>query len=173
MASRFMSAGGGIIMRAVVGASLFTGLVCALPSTVQGADNKLPEAALAVLSRATDFELLSLDPGSEERSPKDGFHGYKVLGKTAVKDALVQKRLVKSFAKGMAGDIAPAKCFNPRHGIRATRDGKTVELVICFECSQFDLYDASGEEGKRLLVNQTPEPAFDKVLNDAGLPKAK
>jgi hypothetical protein len=28
------------------------------------------------------------------------------------------------------------KCFDPRHGIRVTRGGVTVDFVICFQCFQ-------------------------------------
>jgi hypothetical protein len=95
-----------------------------------------------------------------------------VLGKTMVK-ADTRKQLVETFLKGMEGKIDPAKCFDPRHGIRATHGGKTVELVICFHCSQFILYVGSAEKGPLLLVNKSPEASFDKVLKDADIPKAK
>jgi hypothetical protein len=137
----------------------------------QQRENKLPDSALAVLTKADQFELLSLKPDEKEKA-QDGFHGYPVLGTTAVKDADTRKQLVESLTKGMEGKIDPARCFIPRHGVRATHDGKTVELVICFECAQF-LVHAPGAAGKRLLVNKTPEPLFDKVLKEAGIPKAK
>ena len=76
----------------------------------------------------------------------------------------------------MKGDIIEKKCFNPRHGIRATHDGKTVELVICFECSSFDIYsgsEGSVEKTKHLLVGKSPEATFNKVLKDAGSGKPK
>jgi len=80
---------------------------------------------------------------------------------------------VGALLKAMEGDIQPAKCFDPRHGIRATHEGKTVELVICFQCAQFNVYVGADGEGKHLLIGKGPEPALDKVLKDAGIPKAK
>lgn len=147
-------------------------LVCLVASAARCEENQLPAAARTILQKAAQFELLSLDPAPEKDKSRLGFHGYRVLGKTAVKD-VVQKKLVEAFLKGTEGDIAPAKCFDPRHGIRATHDGKTVELVICFECSQFKLYVGSEEADEALLVGKTPEPVFDKVLKDAGIPKAR
>src|SRR5258706_5640491 len=93
-----------------------------LPAAAQG--NVLPEKTLNVLLKAENFELLSLNPEPEKVRPKDHFHGYTVLGKTTVKDAAVRKNIVESFKKGMEGEINPAKCFDPRHGFRATHDGK-------------------------------------------------
>lgn len=148
-------------------------LACLVVTAAPRADNKLPEAARTILEKAEQFELLSVDPKPQKEDEKDGFHGHKVLGKTAVKDADVRKQLVEALVKGMEGEITPAKCFNPRHGIRATHDGKTVELLICFECAQLQVYDGPAGQGKFLLVSKAPEPVFDKVLQDAKIPKAK
>jgi hypothetical protein len=135
-------------------------------------ESKIPDDVKAVLDKADSFELLSLDPSVDRETVKDGFHGWKVLGKTAVKDADVRKQLVAALAKGAAenkGEVA--KCFNPRHGIRATQDKKTVEMVICFECLQAHVYiDKSDKNTAGFLTNKSPQPAFDKVLKDAGVP---
>ncbi len=135
--------------------------------SAQGADNKLPEAAANILAKADTIELLALDP----EPAKEGFRGYKILGKTELKgDA--KKGLMAAFEKGSEGPIDPAKCFNPRHGLRATHDGKTVELVICFECAQFKVH-MGDDKGQTLLVNKMPQAAFDKALKDAGIDKSK
>lgn len=134
-------------------------------------ENKLSPAALKVLQSATEFELYSIDPGHTDE--KAGFHKVKIVGKTAVKDADTRNKLVSELTKAMEGDIKPARCFNPRHGIRAAHDGKTVDLVICFECSQFYVYEGKAEPSAHLLIGKGAEPALDKVLKDAGVPKPK
>ena len=95
----------------------------------------------------------------------------------AVKEADARKNLVAAFEKGVADNKGiAAKCFNPRHGIRVTQDGKTADFVICFECSQFDVYsgpEGKVEKGKHLLVGKSPEATFNKVLKDAGSGKPK
>jgi len=91
----------------------------------------------------------------------------------ALQPAPYGARLAGAFLKGMEGKISPARCFTPRRASAQAHDGKTLELVICFECSQFDVYVAPGEMGKRLLVSKAPEPIFDKVLRDAGSLKGK
>src|SRR5262245_7854668 len=134
-------------------------------------ENKLPAAAENILRKAAQIELLSIDPGDGKAPPAaDGFHGYKILGKTTLK-ADAGNALVAAFLKGMEGKIDPAKCFEPPHGIRATHDGKTVALVICFACSQFDVYAPAGRT--RLLIGTAPAPVFDKVLDAASIPRAK
>jgi len=142
----------------------------AMPAASQ--DNVLPDGILQSLLKAEQLELLSLLPEPEKVKPKDHFHGFTVLGKTVVKDAAARKNLVETFKKGMAGEINPAKCFDPRHGIRVIQDGKKIDLVICFACAQFYVHDASGN-AKKYLVGNSPEPLFDKVLKDAGFDRPK
>ena len=96
----------------------------------------------------------------------------KAVGKTTVKDAEARKKVVSEFLKGMEGKIDPARCFNPRHGIRATHDGKTVDLVICFECLQVKSF-AGDKDGPSYLTTRSPQPTLDQVLTDAKVPLPK
>jgi hypothetical protein len=64
-------------------------------------------------------------------------------------------------------NATPARCFIPRHGIRATHDGKTVELVICFECSQ--LWVHQGDAKDWMTIGKEPQSVFDKLLTEAGI----
>jgi hypothetical protein len=148
---------------------------------VRAAENKLPDRAKTILDKAKSYELFSLDPRKDEEKEekgKDNFHGYKVLGKTTVKDAKDREKLLTALAKGIKeskGEIA--KCFDPRHGIRATHDGQTVDLVICFECLQVYVYYGKGDKrAANVLTTRSPEATLDKILKDAGVklsPKPK
>jgi hypothetical protein len=139
---------------------------------VHAADNKLPDKAKAILDKAKSYELYSLDPGKgDDEMVKDGFHGYKVLGKSTVKDDKARDKLRTALVKGIKdskGEIA--KCFNPRHGIRATHDGQSVDLLICFECLQIYVYYGKGDKREaNVLTTRSPQPTFDKILKDAGV----
>jgi hypothetical protein len=137
--------------------------------------NKLPDKAKAILDKANQFDLLSLDPDPDRAQVKDGFHGWKVLGKTVVKDPQVRKQVLESLYEGISkSDGVGAKCFEPRHGIRASVEGKTVDLVICFECSWVYVFFDKEEKRQGVAVTtDKPQPTWDKVLKDAGvaLPK--
>jgi hypothetical protein len=145
-------------------------------------DNKLPDAIKAVLDKADSLEIYSLDPSLQlpvkdkekepEKDPKDKFNGWKVLGKTVVKDKPAKDELLTALYKGVKdNEGVVAACFIPRHGIRATADGKTVDLVICFQCLQIYCFVDGKREGG-CLVTRSPQPAFDKVLKDANVPLA-
>lgn len=127
--------------------------------------NKIPDVAQAILEHAQQFELLSLDPSSQEGSPKGSFHGYKILGKTVVKDATTQRRLVSAFERGVAENTGVAlACFNPRHGVSVKSGERSADFVICFECRQVQV---SGAVEGEFLVGASPQSLFDQVLRDA------
>jgi hypothetical protein len=140
---------------------------------VRSAEGKIPAAVKTILEKADAYELFSLDPGSREEKPKDTFQDWKVLGKTRVDKAETRKQLVAALEKGITDNPdSVANCFEPRHGIRATHQGKTVDLVICFRCAQIQVF----LDGKRvepdILTWKTQEPVFDQVLKDAKVPLA-
>jgi hypothetical protein len=138
-------------------------------------ENKLPDKVEEALDKAESFDLYSLDPmrGKGDKVPEDGFRGYKVLGKTTVKDADTRKKLVATLKKGIAENKGMvAACFNPRHGIRVTHDGNTYDLVICFECMSANVYARDKQDGSFLLTD-SPQSAFNKVLTDAKVPLPK
>jgi hypothetical protein len=132
----------------------------------------LPADARKALEQAKELELYSLSPGPEKEKPADGFHGWKVLGKTAVKADDARKALAAAVLKGVAdSDGSVADCFEPRHGVRAVYDGKTYDFVVCFHCSQIEVY-AGDKHLETTPTAASPEPALDKMLKDAGVPLA-
>ena len=154
--------------------AMIVGLLVPLAaSPVAGAENKIPDDLKTMLEKADKFELLSLNPEHLKEKPADGFHGWAVLGRTTVKDADVRKTLLEAFEKGVKeNEGIVARCFNPRHGIRVTHDGKTADFVICFECYQVKAF-VGDRDAKDFLVTGSPQPAFDKVLTDAKVPLPK
>ena len=131
-------------------------------------------AARAILEQAEDFELLSLDARTGMTRMKGNFHGWRVLGKTAVQDAATRKRLVEAFEKGVSEyKDGPADCFRPRHGIRAKHDGKTAEFVICFECAHGQVSLVDGSQPQTFLISSSPAGTFNEVLKEAGVPLAE
>jgi hypothetical protein len=141
--------------------------------TGSSADSKIPAGARTALEKADQMELLSTDPASQQEKPKDDFHGWKVLGRTQIKDADTRKKLVAALKKGVGeNDGMAAACFHPRHGIRATQGSKTTDFVICFECFQVQVYAGEKRDGS-FLTTDSPQPVFDQVLREAGVPLAE
>jgi hypothetical protein len=132
--------------------------------------NKIPAKASEVLTGTEVIELYSLDPEKENRTT-DGFRGWKVLGKTTVRDETMRQKLVAALREGVEeSDKGSAGCFNPRHGIRVTHKGATVDFVICFECHYVYVYENAKDEEKIIKTTGDPQATFDKVLADANVP---
>jgi hypothetical protein len=135
------------------------------------ADNPIPAEFRTALEKAEVIDLYSLDPTPPKGKAEGDFHGWKVLGKTEVKKEALAK-LVAALEKGAAeqDQNVAAGCFNPRHGIHVTLDGKTYDFVICFECVAVTLYkDKEEKSTKGFGVSRSPAEVFNKVLKDANV----
>jgi hypothetical protein len=130
---------------------------------------------VAALDAAEQFTLYSVDgrefaPGKEPKA-EEKFHGHPVLGKVEVVDPDRRKEIVAALREGLASwDATPSKCFVPRHAIRAVARGRTVDYVICFECSQLEVHDGGSRSVK--TVGREPQEVFNRHLREAGVPLA-
>jgi hypothetical protein len=140
-----------------------------------------PRDEVLRLQKVDSFELYSLeplaDPDTHEMDfdpdgPGERLHGWRVLGKTTVSDEATRRELIEALKEGMERPDAQAKCFYPRHAIRSTDGGKTVDLLICFECHNVQLYRNGRRQGDTRGVAKTQAP-FDEALRKAGVPLAK
>jgi hypothetical protein len=128
-----------------------------------------------VLSPDEKMTLYSLDPSSMEGSMRwDGkkhsgetFHGYVVFGKLEIVDAAKRKEIAHAMNTGVAKGDAMAKCFEPRHGIRATKGDVVRDFVVCFECAQFVVHQ--GETSERKAISRDPQPVLNNLLKKAGV----
>jgi hypothetical protein len=132
-----------------------------------------------LLQKSESFELYSLEPARKSDQDgkgvedKDGFHGWRVLGKTELKDKADRKRLAEALRQGAEDNFGTqAKCFNPRHGIRLKGDGKVIDLVICFECLQVKVF-VDGDSKDGFLTTGEPQQEFDAVLKAADIKLAR
>lgn len=137
----------------------------------------LPGHVKRLLLKAKEIELYSFEPTptAEERTAnKDKIYkgSYLILGKVVV-DAKTQRLLVDTLEKA-AGKGEQAKCFMPRHAIRAAVEGKTLDLVICFACGQFYItIDGKEVHESTITIDQRAQPVFDDVLKKANIPLAR
>jgi hypothetical protein len=133
--------------------------------------NVIPATAAAILEQADHFELLSLNPDQRRKAAEGDFHGYRVLGTAVISDTETRKKLVSTFKKAVAENQGTiAACFNPRHGIRVTRNEKLADFVICFECNQVQVF---GEVQGTFMITNSAQPPFDNILRSGGVPWAK
>lgn len=115
------------------------------------------------------YSLLAhdLNPGETATRAKPNFHGYIVLGSTRIRDRKTRSAVVKALYDSV-GNGEKMACFDPHHGIRAVKGGRTVDFVVCFDCTQFEVYDRGNVSGGTLST--APRLLFDRILTDARVP---
>ena len=145
-------------------------------ASADDAKNQFPESVQAVLDKADQIEVLSLDPWIARDKIKNDFHGTEVLGKTVLKDAEARTKLVAALTKGVKdkkGEVATA-AFYPRYAIRATQGKKTVDLLISLDDSVVLVYvgDAEAPAAPDVFTTKSARPLLDAILRDAKVPQA-
>jgi hypothetical protein len=136
-------------------------------------------ASVVGLNRPERLVLYSIDGGptrpdsvqTSEPPSKEKFHGYPVLGKVELTDADKLKEISDAIKSGLArSDGSMAACFWPRHAIRSVENGRTIDFVICFECSQLQIHQDNSVDVKP--ITRDPRAVLNKVLNESGIPLA-
>jgi hypothetical protein len=153
---------------------LALGLAAALaaPAGANEKEKVIPAEMKVILEKAPSLELLSVNPERPKEKPTENVAGYAIFGKTEIKDEKMRKEILDALDKSVADGGPGARCFIPRHALRGTYDGKTVELVICFECAWVYTY-VNGERTKTTLTTtKSPESVLDKILKEANVPLA-
>jgi hypothetical protein len=140
-----------------------------------GSDEKLFRSVRKILRESEQLELYSLDPDPLKRSEETSstFHHFQILGSTVVTDVKKRQKIVSDVEYGIKKhDGQSAMCFNPRHGIRATSNGTTTDLVICFECRWVRVSCCDQPNEARLGTSLHAEAVLDQILIDANIPLA-
>ena len=110
-----------------------------------------------------EVTLFSTD-GRRERNPldrdkptdKEFLYHFPVLGRVSITDP--------------EGHL----CFFPRHVLRVVKGGRTIDLVICFQCNSYRVYaDGKPASDKSPPVGKSSQDLLNKILADAGVPLAK
>ena len=103
---------------------------------------------------------------TESEEGKGRFHDYPILGAVEITDAAQRREIMTALVEGFEKGGIAANCFWPRHAIRTITDGKTVDYVICFHCSQVEVY---GDNPKTAVTANDAMPVLDKYLKAAGI----
>lgn len=158
-----------IILFVLIGASLIGWSIYAFQrlttpeTTEKEIARAFPKDSYSTFMNANKLTLYSLKKGEAA----ENFHGYAVLGKTQIDTMSHQLELKSAFIRAMAR-AKGADCFSPRHGLRAELDGKTVDVVISFECEKFLVY-SENEEGGGGVHSRDLESPFNQILKNAGI----
>ena len=126
-------------------------------------DEALPPKVREILEKAEKFEVLA-EVRNDKESDGEGmtFEPNRVVGLIAELD---KKNVLEAFYFDASRADSPAACYEPHHGIRATYQGKTVEVEICFSCSRFTVKSEFGEfDGTIVRENNKSENVFNQII---------
>jgi hypothetical protein len=132
----------------------------------------LPPELKNILREADNFTLFSLNPDPDNvNTNRVTFHDYEILGNTLLNDKQTRHQVVTALESGVANGKSRARCFLPRHGIRAVQGTSRVDFVICFECQSLYVYSSRGTSVSTNSFTTTSEPAevFNEILEKAGV----
>jgi hypothetical protein len=126
-------------------------------------DSSLPPMVRNVLENAENLEVLGLS--SEEKA---GIGWYPDLSAT-IPIGPDRNELLKSFYFDASAGPNPSACFIPRHGLRASYRGKTVEIIICYQCHLFVVKGDFGKfHGGVFQDGSAAHSIFQRVLSTKG-----
>lgn len=128
----------------------------------------LPQDQRHFLEGADEFTLYSLEPGPVPKGTNT-FCFHKILGQIKIEQGAERTNLVTALADGIAENVEPADCFNPRHGIRAAKNGVAVDFVICFQCAAIEVFSSKGTNWS-FSVSRETAALFNQTLQKAGVP---
>jgi hypothetical protein len=142
-----------------------------VPGRGDDSHGKLPATASAILDGAESIELLSIDPKDRPSGAGDDFHGWKVLGRAALRDPDRRRAVVEALRRGVEEADDAEGCFEPRHGLRATKGGLSADLVICFSCRWIEV--RAGGETAFVRMSGSPRAMFNAILRAAAVELAQ
>jgi len=153
----------------------------------------LPPQVRDFLLYATTFEIVAIHPSysdppcqapGEKDCRSDGaklFWLHRILGQARV-DAREERTELVDLIDEAIGDGDPvASCFDPRHAVSATRDGRRIDILICFECLSLIVYDEAESTpntgtkhdrdsgGVSYPIGRSVRPRMNDIYRDHGL----
>jgi hypothetical protein len=100
---------------------------------------------------------------------------YRVLGRVQVTDRGQEREVLSAIRRAVNTPVTQFNCWDPRHAIRVVKGSETLDMIICFECHNYDILRNGDPNSGGLTpaISSDPEPLLDKILSDAGIPLAE
>jgi hypothetical protein len=142
---------------------------------------RAPSFPVERIAGATILEVLSLDPepsvpdaGGNASAVKKGpaFHGWPYLGSSTTiskeDQAALLAELGTMFTDPPEVTIA---CHLPRHALRLQTPTGDIDVLICFECSNLEIYDAAGTQLVFSAFQGADEELWYEIFERSGITK--
>ena len=159
----------------ILSASTFAGATPAEDwSAVKARHQAAREAFEKKVGNLSAKRVFYLDPSAtyDRKWPKSRrFHGWVVASSASPINRSSGNALARSFHKVFDSprDGIDA-CFDPHHGVKLTDGVDEFDVVLCFKCSRYIIYDKNGEYVFSDSFAARPEEVrWDQVFLESGL----
>jgi len=142
---------------------------------------RAPSFSLERIEGATILEVLSLDPEpgvpdaeGNASAAKNGpsFHGWPYRARSATISKEDQAALLKELGTMLVDppEVTIA-CQLPRHALRLQTPTGDLDVLICFECSNLEIYDAAGAQLVFSAFQGADEELWYEIFERSGITK--
>jgi hypothetical protein len=138
----------------------------------EGIKTKLERNYVKILENAETLEVLSLSPDEVAGKNDREVYGYKLLGQIGVKDKGARRNLLSVIYQSVNEGTTSDWCFEPRHVVRASAAGKSIDLLICFACDSMHVHEDNEEGYLHYPISKRAKEMINRILTDAGIPIA-
>jgi hypothetical protein len=164
----------------IVFAVLLTALAIeAFAFTRASPPNSFNSVALDAFLHPDKALLYSIDPSPGESGSGPMFHGHRILEQAPLKEVQAIKAFeeIRTSARRWISSSRREEyaCFDPRHGIRVSKNSQAFDLLICYECGKAVVYQARRNDTQALqsiyfeAAKKGPSPqTLNDILSVAG-----
>ena len=129
-------------------------------------DESLTSDVRKVLENAQSFEVFA-EINKDESSETDS-RVFVPNMVAVIKSEREKKEILEAFYLDAAHEDPPAVCYEPHHSLRATFEGRTIVIEICFDCSRFVVKDTK-LWGTIVRENRRSEELLTRIVSESGV----
>ena len=126
-----------------------------------------------------ELVVISVDGTQMSKEPEDRvfargsefLYDCAVLGRVAITDPTTRREIIAAVKADIrAGSSTRAKCFQPRHVLRVVKDGVVVDVVVCYQCHNYEIHRNGGPHtGLTPAIGDGSRPLLNRILTGAGV----
>jgi len=129
-------------------------------------NKSLPPQIREILEKAEVFEVLA-ELGKQKN--ESDLMELQPNVNAKIDSENIKKMILESFYADVATDEGGANCYEPRHGLHAVYQEKTVDIEICFACAKFNVKSSLGTfEGTIRRDNRRSENLLNEIVVNFG-----
>jgi hypothetical protein len=135
----------------------------------------IPDDADELILFSVDGTKMTMEPEARGfTKDQELLYECAVLGRVEITDPALRREVIAAVKRDIRNPYSPqSKCFKPRHVLRIVKGGRTVDVVICFECHGYEVHrDNAPRVGPTPRIGESSNPLLNKILTDAGVPIA-